>query len=148
MAASSARRATPGRARMVVQAHEARVVLSRSASGPQHGAEDGHHERPDARVGSATTSDLGGNTRRGDQRQPRDSVERALQRAPDVPAGARAAVSPAVSGHQDPGASRMPAGSERPGRRLRLDEQDHSNGRGRRRARNGPSAPSCIWSIG
>ena len=44
-------------------------------------------------------------------------------------------------GHQDSGPSRMPAGSVRPGRRVRLDGQDHH-----RRSKRPP--PGTKWAIG
>ena len=87
---------------------------------------------------------------RGDSPQPRDPVERPLQRPPDVPA---------------PSTSRM-FREKYPGIKILvhpecmmevvdladvvgLDRQDHPRGRrGAARHASGPSAPSCTWSIG
>ncbi len=86
---------------------------------------------------------------RGARGQQSAAVARPLQRAPDVHRGARRSVPREDARHQDPGASRVPDGSGRQGRRAGLDRQDHSRGRSRcRPARSGPSAPSCTWSTG
>jgi quinolinate synthase len=42
----------PRRPRLVIQAHQASVLLSRSTSWSQHGPQNGHHQRPDARFRS------------------------------------------------------------------------------------------------
>src|SRR5438876_500668 len=86
-----------GGPRMVVQADQTGVFLSRSASGPQHGAENGHYERADAGLRSVQQR-----FRRpqpsGDSKQPRDLVERALLGSSDVPGRARAALPTEISG--------------------------------------------------
>ena len=131
--------------RVVVRAHQPGDVLSRSAPRPQHGPRHGHHARPDAGLGPVRRRARRQHRRaaRAEQSHP---LEGPLQRPPDVPAGARAAVPREAPGHQDPGPPRVPARSVRDGRRIRLDGQDHQDGRSRpRRARSGRSAPSCTW---
>ena len=85
-------------------------------------------------------AELGGNAAGGDPPQPRDPVEGPLQRPPDVPAAARRPVPRQVSGHQDPGPSRVYDGGGRTGRRGRFDRADHP------RRRGGPAGDA--WAIG
>ena len=78
----------------------------------------------------------------------RDPLEGALQRPSDVPRRARRSCSAQKHpGHQDPRASRVPAGSGRHGRRIAARRARSSRRSKRpRRARSGRSAPSCTWS--
>jgi quinolinate synthase len=66
------------------------LLLSRSAPGPQHGAEDGHHQRPDAGLDPYEATRR--QQRSGYRKQQGDPLEGALQRASDVPRRACRAV--------------------------------------------------------
>ena len=118
-----------------------RAVLSRSAPGPQHGQGDGHSARRNAGLGSA---------RRRARRQHAQS-DCATARCCCGRATAACTrcsgrstcehVPRQVSGHQDSGASRMPDGSGRQGRRVAA-----------RRARSSATVeaapPGTKWAIG
>ena len=102
---------------------------------------DGHPARRRCRVWDPLRRRARRQHDRGNREQQGDPLERALQRPPDVPPRARRAVPREVPGHQDPGPSRVPAGSGRPGRRLRA-----------RRARSSTTVeaapPGTKWAIG
>ena len=130
-----------GRARVGLRAHQPRAVLSRSAPGPQHGQGDGHSARADAGLGSARRTSWAATRPRRFERSKvllwngHCSVHQMFTAAHvDM-------FRDKVSGHQDSGASGMPDGSGRQGRRAGLDRQDHS-----RRSKQAP--PGTKWAIG
>ena len=119
-----------------------RAVLSRPAPGPQHGPGDGHPAGRRCRSGTRTQDALGGNTPEAIAPQPRDPLARAIAAStrcscPQHVDQFRAE----VPRHQDPGPSRVHDGSGRPGRRGRLDRQDHPR-------RSKRPRPARKWAIG
>ena len=128
-----------------VRAAAAGPVLPRPAPRPQHRQGDGHSARPDGPV-AAQAGPSGGVDAGRSRRGARDPVGGPLLGARDLPARARRSDPRRAAEHPDPGASRVPDGGRRQGRRRGLDREDQARrSRRRPRAASGRSAPRSTW---